>query len=377
MQKAQCLDGSLPMEISSSLVPGLRIQDVQLLHHYFNQTAFTIASDPFKQFIWRYRVPEMAKGSEYLMHNVLALSAVHNAHLRPYLQQHYRNLAAYHQCKAANGFRLAVQELSSENSAAVCASAGITILSELGFSLCPDINGAQSNDPIQDLLAKFTLIRRTVSLWQSALHLLERKFNSSVLLKQDEHRTSNVALAEVATALQSLQRFVGELPMAANEKEVYRRAVLLLTLEFRTILAQPRDFGQILRWSVLVDSSFLELVSLKEPMALVILAHYCVIFHHVTTRWCLQGWAEKVFYAIKASLKEPWGRHLEWATETIEAEPQLKFSEDSLFTPNVDNMKEFKLKRDEFRFWMDDHTARDHSIASGGIWSMGPIGKYP
>ena len=376
-QGAQYLDGSLLMHISSSLIPGLRIQDAELLHHYFTLTAFTIASDPFKQYIWRYRVPEMAKGSEYLMHNVLALSAIHNAHIRPYHQQRYRSLAAYHQCKAANGFRLAVQELSPKNAGAVCASAGINILSELGFSLCPDATDSQSIDPIQDLLTKFALIRRTVTLWRSSLPLLENKYSSSVFFKQDERCTPNTTLAEVPIALKNLQTHVEDLPLETDERETYERAVLLLILEFRTILTQPRDFGQILRWSILVDSPFLELVSMRRPMALVILAHYCVIFHHATTRWCLKGWAEKVFYAIKASLDQSWTQYLDWGTEAIEVEPQLRFPDDTLFTPNSDNTKNFKLRHDELQFWMDDQPARDTATTNGGIWSMGPFSQFP
>ena len=376
-QKVQYLDERLPTQISSPLIPGLRTRDVELLHHYFTLTAFTIASDPFKQYIWRYRVPDMAKHSGYLMHNILALSAVNNAHIRPYHQQRYRSLAAYHQCKAANGFRLAVQELSPENAGAVCASAGINILSELGFSLCPDERDSQVLDPIQDLLTKFALVRRTITLWRCSLPLLENKYSSSVILKQDEHLTLNTTLAEVPIALQTLQSLVEDLPMETDERNICKRAVLLLILEFRTILTQPRDFGQILRWSILVDSPFLELVRMRRPLALVVLAHYCVIFHHATTRWCLKGWAEKVFYAIKASLDQSWAQHLDWGTEAIEVEPQLRFPDDTLFTPNTDNTKNFKLRHDELQFWMDDQTAKATAAAKGGVWSMGPFPQFP
>lgn len=275
------------------------------------------------------------------MHNILALSAVHNAHVRPNDKLLYRRLAAHHQCEAANGFRVAVQNISLENSTAVCTSAGITILSELGL-----FHQSQGEDPIHELLIKFNLIRSVIPLWQSSLHLLLTNRDSLILLKRDENEVDDAIPGDATMALMKLEELVRTLSATEQDKKVYRHAVKLLSWDFSLIFAQSRDFAQALRWGDMVNERYIELVKRKEPMALIILAHYCVLLFHATEQWCFEGWAGKVFQAIRASLEDPWPQSLDWAAAAMKIQPKLESGTGS-WNSKVSAVEEVQVVDDE------------------------------
>ena len=323
----------------------------------------------------------MAKRSDYLMHNLLALSAVHSARLRPHGQPYYRNLAAFHQSKAASGFRLSVQSLSAENSSIICASAGITLLTELGYSLIPGNPSTPRDDPILELLHRFALVRTTVSLWQSSLPFIYNDHRTMALFNHDKTFVPHKVPVKIAKALEKLGQLPDGLSMQANDRSVYKRAIESLYSEFSIVITQPRDFGQILRWGNLVDQRFLDLTSQKDPMALVILAHYCMLLYHATTRWCLDGWAERVYDAVNASLDESWICHLGLAAEAMETEPFLKFPEEACCPRKVDNIESARrMGDDELQFWASDHSGSsegDWLLVREGVRSMGDSRVQP
>jgi hypothetical protein len=55
----------------------------------------------------------MAYGSSFLMHGILAVAAMHKAHLQPAQRRVYADLAVYHQTVGLEGFRVALSELTS------------------------------------------------------------------------------------------------------------------------------------------------------------------------------------------------------------------------------------------------------------------------
>lgn len=301
---------------SAFLGTGLLTDDIELFHHYHKITAFSLAADSYKQYVWRHSIPELAKTSAYLRHNLLALSAIHNARLRPYGQQRYQRLASYHQCHAATEFRNAVHKISADNVHAVCAAAGITILAEMGRPLPLGLKPSPDFDPIANVLDKFLLIRKTVQLWRSSLPYLIDRMNPPFRSSRKQFVPPEKQSREFMTALEDLET-LNKTTVPAEEQGYYAHAIKLLSWEFSTMVLLPSDFEQTLRWGSAIDEEYIKLLRLGRPMALVILAHYCVLLYHDTKSWCLVGWAETVFRAIKGALNEPWTHCLIWAEDAM------------------------------------------------------------
>jgi hypothetical protein len=79
--------------------------DLELMHHYCTVTcnALTIREDA--RHIWRVVVPVEGYSNKYLMHGILAISALHRAYLFPTQKENNIKASSYHQAAALKEFR--------------------------------------------------------------------------------------------------------------------------------------------------------------------------------------------------------------------------------------------------------------------------------
>lgn len=52
-------------------------------------------------------------------------------------------------------------------------------------------------------------------------------------------------------------------------------------------------------------------------MALVIVAHYCILLNRLKEHWWIEGWSTKVMGAIWRELDENWRPSIQWAMDEI------------------------------------------------------------
>jgi hypothetical protein len=57
-------------------------------------------------------------------------------------------------------------------------------------------------------------------------------------------------------------------------------------------------------WSFQIPAEFLELLEARRPFALVILAHYAVILHHLKSSWWMGDWGNRILQEI-GNILEP------------------------------------------------------------------------
>ena len=308
---------------STSTTSSVHGKDFELFHHFFNITSSSIASTLDQQYVWRYVIPSLAQEHDYLWHSLLALSAVHNAHLRPFDQQRYQRLAVDYQSRAATRFQ-AVRTITRDNSYAICASAGIVILVEWGQILYFDSAGHTGLDPIQELLEKLILVRKVTPLWTSAQAYLEEESVPQVQFPLGEYSAADLLPDKIDLALRNLELLQNLIPRSSRERTTYTVAIKVLSWSTKDLLVQPRSLGQPLYWSTAIDDHFIHLLKLKEPLALVVLAHYCNLLYHASTQWCLAGSAKTVFRAIKESVGDSWSPLLDCVEESMKIDPHLR-----------------------------------------------------
>jgi len=63
--------------------------DLELLHHFSTSTAYTFHLDPSLKTLWRISVPQVALGFDFVMREVLGLSALHLAYCKPERKDFY------------------------------------------------------------------------------------------------------------------------------------------------------------------------------------------------------------------------------------------------------------------------------------------------
>ena len=82
----------------------LNMAHLELLHHFITVTAAEMtAGNNMGQEIWHMTIPKIALSHEWLMHGILAVSALHMAYFSPGQQSVYWKRAALHQDQALQG----------------------------------------------------------------------------------------------------------------------------------------------------------------------------------------------------------------------------------------------------------------------------------
>lgn len=124
--------------------------DLELMMQWCNSTYQDLSRNEKTDTIWQCLVPEEALEHPFLMHGILALSALHlartrNDHRRPM----YSNIAIAHQNQALALFRDLLGNINASNAKAMFAFASIVVLYTFGFP--HESNSSDSWTSIDDL----------------------------------------------------------------------------------------------------------------------------------------------------------------------------------------------------------------------------------
>lgn len=100
---------------------------MRMLHQFTSSTAFTVADGTEVQRTWTGSVIELAFDHSFLLHSILAFSALHMAHIHPQEKAIYGNVAARHQDKALSGVHSAIANITAHNCEALLAFSLLTV----------------------------------------------------------------------------------------------------------------------------------------------------------------------------------------------------------------------------------------------------------
>ena len=78
------------------------------------------------------------------------------------------------------------------------------------------------------------------------------------------------------------------------------------------------DFWQLV-WPAVVDVFFLNLLSQRDPIALIILSHFAVLMDETRYSWWMRGWPQRILRAAHGVLKDDpvFFKWLEWPSQRI------------------------------------------------------------
>jgi hypothetical protein len=81
-----------------------------------------------------------------------------------------------------------------------------------------------------------------------------------------------------------------------------------------------RAFASI--WPVIMSDDFIQLLSQLQPVALVIMAHYCLLIKNCQSCWYMEHRADRMFDAVKQDLSDEWTIYIEHPLRVIEEGPR-------------------------------------------------------
>jgi hypothetical protein len=104
---------TVPKDINNSTTE-LNLGDLELLHNWTTGAYAGFGDKGGEEKLWQDDIPRMALAYPFLMHGILAVSALHLGRTRPEKKLHYLAIAAYNQNLALPSYRYLVETSSTE-----------------------------------------------------------------------------------------------------------------------------------------------------------------------------------------------------------------------------------------------------------------------
>ena len=298
------------------------------MSHFTSATSYTLSHREADQHMWRVIVPEMATAHPFLMHGLLAVSAMHLSYLRPLARGTHEMQSSYHQALATSQLRSVLTNITAENcSAAFGLCALLTLISMISIARRSDAERDRSGTSfVDDTVHHFMLTRGIGGVlgdhWPTIME------GPLKILSTDRLDDPDAYALPPATAQQFTFLRTSILPtLTSSSPDALRVATAALDgleLVYKNCLFLhphlPRaklEVGVTLRWMSLVPVEFMTLLKQRDTAALVLLAHFVVLFTHLDDVWFLQGWCEHALEKIEKIVGERGRAGLEWPAERI------------------------------------------------------------
>jgi hypothetical protein len=291
---------AISFQSCSSLQPlpdDIDTTDFKLLHHFTTSTYRTLSAQAELQSVWQQQAPELAFSNTFLLRMMFAVSALHlcrttsNTHYLPYAHQQYE--------AALRSSSVGLAAISPSNCHALYACAALGFIFELGAS-----NNVKNVLYAADgALAHWTVhVRGVRTIIESSWHDLD----SGVLSPLLHCESGQGGVENVETCL---EQFAGHIQSAGIENE--RLSLYLEAIQELVKWSKMVEVG-FFAWMCQISDGFLNLLAKKDPYALVIFAHSCVLLEHGEPKYWIGEWAKSLLSEVYECLDPPLRVWLEW-----------------------------------------------------------------
>ncbi|KAH8587382.1 hypothetical protein B0O99DRAFT_401075 [Bisporella sp. PMI_857] len=300
----------------------LNVADLELLHVYDTSTSYTLGNVPGYQSFLRIHVPRMAFSHNFLLHSILAISALHLSFLRKDLQPLYMSRATYHQNAA---LRIATPLLNNSGCDYKTIGPPLYMLSNICTFFTLGI-GPQTGDFLlfgdKGISQWLVIFRGARSILESSNYALLKHSDLSpmfsLFVPREMQPTNNMRNKNI----EDLRKMIVEEAHDHPNYPIYMEALETLSKSFlpatmTTAGTYQVPFQSIFAWLYLLSDDFVLCLIQREPIALVILAHFCVLLNSISSFWWMQGWVHHLISEIYNSLDPVYLIWIGWPLEQV------------------------------------------------------------
>ncbi|KAJ5897427.1 hypothetical protein N7504_007715 [Penicillium tannophilum] len=288
---------------------------LELVIQWINHTHKFAARSERTRKVWEMPVLEEALSAPFLMHGILALSALHLSHLREDGRHvMWLDTAIAHKNTALVMFSDQLRNIDKSNAKAMMVFAGLAFAFSLASAV---IIGTKEDGPGLNALTDVFILARGVQTVLDAETDFLRQSNFKPLF---DTTAPEVDIPEdILAALDRLEQLHIQCSQMDHniDSASYTRAMYFLRDLAAITCAEPTSMTMAAGWAIHASQNYLADLKAKKPLALVVLAHYCVFLHMARENWCIGPWGCKVLLEITQVLEPEWHPHIEWATLNI------------------------------------------------------------
>ncbi|KAF1997816.1 hypothetical protein P154DRAFT_272340 [Amniculicola lignicola CBS 123094] len=293
-------DSIIPDNSSSS--SDLPIEDMRLLHHWVTKTSKSLPTtmsisghSEEDHFI------DLGFDHPFLLHCMLAVAAVHKALLDPTTNGRALLLRAdAHVNKALTTYRTLLVHPTAETAVPMFLLSSTLVTYNLAAAQIEE-----PEDPISAVCHCFKLIQGVKVVigphWEQIK--ASKPFRMAAAPALDLDTPIRPEDGEFSEILQ-LQELT--LDMASEDRNACTKAILDLHTYFMKTKKCAEEAGHavIFVWPALLEDRFQNLMSSKNPVAVIILAHFAILMVRARTKWWVHNWPERIVRAAQELLQD-------------------------------------------------------------------------
>ena len=290
---------------------------MRLLHHY-TATTFAVldtGGNPEVQRLWQDNVVRISFQHPFLLRGILAISAAHLAHLNPGNEDIYLLQSSAHIDLALRDLQGQFHDLEDSMVLPLFPFSCLVVIRNFATVKMQD-----TSDYVEEFLSCVQLVKGVRAVlkvrWDAFLNSELMPLISMGMLPEVETEMAEFSDLEVNAA-----RAMQEAP------EVERTACLTAVRHLQSVYRSVQEFRQdkstvaiLLTWPLNVSPDFIDMISKRHPIALIILAHLVVILQSVRNEWWLSGWDAKLLESTIAHLDHEYREWLSWPLSCIRRE---------------------------------------------------------
>ncbi|KJX94527.1 hypothetical protein TI39_contig4181g00002 [Zymoseptoria brevis] len=296
----ECVHRSLPEQRSDWQ------EDLRLVHHYMSYTRDIFGEHhEYAMHIWTTALPNLAFSCTYVMHMLLAFTALHKAHLEPGNALMHRVCAVDHADKAMLLYQQEAPACTAENANERFIFTWLVTL--FAYAVPPSVT------PIDAMAELILLVQGADAVltesWLLVAHgpfaaILTRGFQEVAVDGVDG--TNPGVHGTMPCGLIHLDFLLDSHPMQPGERRTCVTVLAELKVLYDSLLPIRRScsVASILCFPKQGSGQFASLVKRRVPQALILLAHYCVLLDVLDDKWWFRGWARRLLQDVQDSLNE-------------------------------------------------------------------------
>ncbi|KAG9228116.1 hypothetical protein BJ875DRAFT_435881 [Amylocarpus encephaloides] len=282
-------------------LPPLAVEDLEPLHHFITHAYATLGIRPESQRIWLDCVVLLGFKNPLVLQGHLSISALHLATLLPAQSQTCVAHALTQYDRKLATFRVALQNANSENYKAIYNFSYITVIHALAIAQVQ-----KPEDPAGGLLGCMHLVQGVMVVLVPFLsELYSSEFGP--MLRPDIFESDDV------------------LPRCFQRGQNNATENALDLLHHLVCKAHADTVGEpyvhyMLCWHALLSSGFLQDLSRKDPVSMILLAHFAAVLSlkSKAENWFVARWSIHIFDAVESRLEPNLKEWLDWPRAVME-----------------------------------------------------------
>ncbi|KAJ5440172.1 uncharacterized protein N7458_011170 [Penicillium daleae] len=295
----------------------LHLQDLELMMHWCTTTYRSMARHPAAEGLWQVAIPQLSLRFPALRHGLLALSALQLAQDTSNPEQKWQYLvsARKHQNHALTGIQFDdVDEFTTSQCNASFALCCVLLVFPFAYCLVDD-SDAEDEEERPEVLDEFLEVFELTRWLVGAMILtMDRVANGELypLVRPDPTRPTMPDMSQLVILALRRHNAVEAERDPSHEEDVYDQVLghLRHCLEQLMGGGEPTDFAFC--WAYRIPVRFQDLIRERQPFALVVLAHYAVVLHHLHESWWMGSWGTRILNEIVDYLDPEWRELISW-----------------------------------------------------------------